>query len=832
MIVAVLGRLRLFALREFTVHWRRSAASIAVIGVSAALLVAILGVFGSLTGSVDRLATQIAGKADLEVAGITDGGFDQSVQAELSQIPGVGAAVPMLRTQLRSGSEQIPILGVDPGITALKSGLQEAVQDLMASPEFFTVPKGVAVGAGMGLEKGRTLDLGTRTVPVVAVIDNAAARRINGGHFILAPLPLAQQVADRPHQLDSILVVAKPGNDLNQVRSDVTKVVAGRAVVAAPNFRTAQASSSIATLRYALLVAATIALVVAAFLVFNAMNMAVTARRPSISMLRALGGRRSAIVRDLLTEAAMLGMLGTTIGVPIGLLMGKWAIGRLPNFIVQSIDARLEYAPPPYAIPVAAIACVTASVVASALAARQVYGVAPIEALAPPGASPADRVSGRLRAIVATAALSAVLLAFLLAFHAPGRLAMAGVCVFFAASIGLCFAFTGPIVNSVARVSRIFGAPGRLGAESVERAPRRGWAAVMTVGIAVAMVVTITGANGNLIDSATRTFSSVAKTNLYVSSTPADQSPTGPILPANLQSTLASVPGVTRVVEGQWAYATVGNTRVTIQGLAIGTHTAISGAMSDDVRARVLAGLGVVLSRDLARSLRVSRGDELQLSTPHGVHSVQVLEVVPYFSALEGAIAINLSQLQEWFDRPGANYFELTVSPAAPLDQIQAAVGKALPTSAYLYTGAQALDGMSGAVKQGATLVAGLQWIVALVAAVALLNTLTLSVIERRRELGVLRAMGSSRKLTLQMVLAEAGGIGIVGGAIGMVLGSVAHYLDAMVFGKITTIDIFYEPSPLALGFAAAALSLSLLGSIPPAVRASRLNIVKAISVE
>src|SRR5271166_2272419 len=180
MIVAVLGRLRLFALREFTVHWRRSAASIAVIGVSAALLVAILGVFGSLTGSVDRLATQIAGKADLEVAGITDGGFDQSVQAELSQIPGVGAAVPMLRTQLRSGSEQIPILGVDPGITA---------------------PKSVAVGAGMGLEKGRTLDLGTRTVPVVAVIDNAAARRINGGHFILAPLPLAQQVADRPHQL-------------------------------------------------------------------------------------------------------------------------------------------------------------------------------------------------------------------------------------------------------------------------------------------------------------------------------------------------------------------------------------------------------------------------------------------------------------------------------------------------------------------------------------------------------------------------------------------------------------------------------------------------------
>jgi putative ABC transport system permease protein len=119
-----------------------------------------------------------------------------------------------------------------------------------------------------------------------------------------------------------------------------------------------------------------------------------------------------------------------------------------------------------------------------------------------------------------------------------------------------------------------------------------------------------------------------------------------------------------------------------------------------------------------------------------------------------------------------------------------------------------------------------------LVAAVALLNTLTLSVLERRREIGVLRAMGSSRPFTLQMVLAEAAGIGIVGGALGLVFGLTDQWLFSLVSGDMMNFQVGFRPSSMALVFTIGALALSLLGSLPPAVRAARLNIIEAVSVE
>jgi putative ABC transport system permease protein len=109
---------------------------------------------------------------------------------------------------------------------------------------------------------------------------------------------------------------------------------------------------------------------------------------------------------------------------------------------------------------------------------------------------------------------------------------------------------------------------------------------------------------------------------------------------------------------------------------------------------------------------------------------------------------------------------------------------------------------------------------------------LMLSVLERRRELGVLRAMGSSRRFVLRTVLAEAAGIGIIGAGIGTVLGLVNQFLTSSALTNVLSIDVVYESSMLALVFAFAAFALTLLGSIPPAVRAARLDIVDAIAAD
>jgi len=96
----------------------------------------------------------------------------------------------------------------------------------------------------------------------------------------------------------------------------------------------------------------------------------------------------------------------------------------------------------------------------------------------------------------------------------------------------------------------------------------------------------------------------------------------------------------------------------------------------------------------------------------------------------------------------------------------------------------------------------------------------------------VLRAMGTSRRFTLQMVLAEAAGIGVIGGVLGLLVGLTDQWLYSLVSGDIMNFNITFRPSPMAFGLTLGALGISLLGSLPPARRAARLNIIEAVSVE
>jgi putative ABC transport system permease protein len=826
---AVLSRFRVFALREFGTHWRRAVASMLVVAVSSALLVAILGIFGSLTDSVDRMSAALAGGAELEVAGVTDGGFDESVLRQVAAVPGVAYAVPMLRGEMLTGSDSVTLLGVDPTIAHLDSDLARTVQTGLKAADTAELD-GVVAGPGSGFTAGQHITLGSVALKVIATVDDSGAQRISGGDFVVAPLELAQRVTQRPGRLDSVLIVTAEGADVQTVRAALSAAVSGRALVSDPDFRAAAASGSVATLRYSMLATATVTLIVAAFLVFSATNMALAQRTPTISMLRALGGRRSALVFDVLAEAALAGLIGALIGVPGGLVIGAWAMDLLPSMLVQSVPARLRYEPPGYVVPLAVAVCVLVTVLAAAVAARRVYRVQPIEALAPMESDAADRIGQRGRLLVGLVGLGIVVSAFAVVLGVPGRIAIAGVSLYLTGAITVCFALRGPLVDVVARIARRFGAPGRLAAESARRTPQRVWASIMTLAVSVAMVTTITGASKNLEDSATASFAPVAANDFYVSSTPAGFNPTGAVLPATTAATIAAVPGVAAVVPGQWSYATVDGTKLIAQGIAENSRSALEATMRPETRRAVIAGEGVVLSRDLSRALEVQAGDVLRLPTPTGERDVPVLEVVSYFSGVEGVMGIGLTHLQQWYEQPGASFYQVRLSPGADADTVAGLLRDALPESTFVYSGKQALDGMTEPLRQALKLVQAMQWVVAILAAVALLNMLMLSVIDRGRELGVLRAIGTTRRFAQRVVLAEAAAIGIVGAALGFVIGAIGHFLDARAFGAVLTMDVTYRPSLLAVGLAFAAALIGWIGAIPPARRAARIDLIQAVT--
>jgi putative ABC transport system permease protein len=165
-------------------------------------------------------------------------------------------------------------------------------------------------------------------------------------------------------------------------------------------------------------------------------------------------------------------------------------------------------------------------------------------------------------------------------------------------------------------------------------------------------------------------------------------------------------------------------------------------------------------------------------------------------------------------------------------NRLRAEVRRVVPPPNYVYDGRAALAGLEAPLHQSMFIANAVWIIVVCVAAVALFNTLTLSVLERRREIGVLRAMGSSRRFTLQMVLAEAAGIGLVGGVLGLLFGLTDQLLYSLVSGDMMNFNVDFRPSPMALVFTIGALAISLLGSLPPARRAARLNIIEALGVE
>ncbi|MET9487048.1 FtsX-like permease family protein [Nocardia sp. NPDC006630] len=829
---ALIDRWRLFSVREFSAHRGRTIASTTVMAVSAAFLVAVFGIFGSLTGSVNQLIEGLAGTATLEVSGVTDSGLPISVRDDIADARGVAHAVPMVRTKVPSSAGPILLLGADLSAAALESDLQDAVERQLGA--LMSTGNGVLVGPGVGVTAGEKLRIGSGEVTVAGVLSGPKLDRLNAGHYVLTSLAIAQRVTGRPGLIDSVLIVPAPQADPAMLRAAVTTAVAGRALVAEPSLRAVQTGSALRMLQYMTLMGAALAFIVAAFLIYTAMSMAIVQRRPVISMLRAVGGRRTTIVADLLVEAAVIGVIGGAAGSVLGIGLGRAAIGTLPPAMVQSIEARMTYSLPLYAIPIAIVAAAGTSMVASGVAAHQVYKVSPVEALAPVGAGVADRVPLWLRLGAGWAAIFNVTVAIVLVRLHLSAFVWSGIALslFFGAGLMLCFALTGSLVRATSWVARGFGRAGELAATSLERAPRRVWATLMTVFMAVAVTITITGANNDLLGSMRSSLGSTGTVDVWVASHPPDEFPTGPALPADLATTIAAVPEVANVTEGQVAYATLGDNKVILYGLAAGSVNPLYEALEPAVRDEVVAGRGVVVSQDMARNLHVGVGDELPIQTPHGLQRIRVVGVVSYFSAMTGTLGMGLNEMREWFDRPGATILQVRGKPGTDRDRLLHTIAHLTPPDVHAYSGATSLASAEGSAEQAMAVSNAVWIIIVLIAAVALLNTLTLSVLERRREIGVLRAMGSSRRLTLRMVLAEAAGIGIVGGVLGMLFGLASQYFFDTLTPNIMNLDVSYSPSPLALVFAAGAMGLSLLGSIPPAVRAARLNIIDAVSAE
>ncbi|MBV9321597.1 MAG: ABC transporter permease, partial [Mycobacterium sp.] len=210
----LLSRLRLLNVRYLRGHPARTLLSVGVIACSAALIVAVLGTYGSVSGSANRLAEQVAGNAALEITGITDAGLEDSLVATVERTDGVKAAVPLVQTPILVAGKRVMLFGTDERAGTLSSSLRHTIDDI---PQDRVAAPGLWVGPAVtGVTQGHPAQVVSMTgnateVPIAGVIPGENAQVINRGNIVIARLEFAQRLTGRPGRLDSVLVVAKTG---------------------------------------------------------------------------------------------------------------------------------------------------------------------------------------------------------------------------------------------------------------------------------------------------------------------------------------------------------------------------------------------------------------------------------------------------------------------------------------------------------------------------------------------------------------------------------------------------------------------------------------------
>ncbi len=410
--------------------------------------------------------------------------------------------------------------------------------------------------------------------------------------------------------------------------------------------------------------------------------------------------------------------------------------------------------------------------------------------------------------------------------------------MFGACGLLLCFALTGPLVRGVSTLAGRFGSPGTLAAVNTDRASRRVWATVMTVAVAIAVGMGTSGALQNLVSSLSSSLQGLGDPGFYLSTSSKDGIPIGPTFSDEVTTAARAVPGVADVHGSQWAAVNVGDARILVQGLTAGLSAPFIAKTDPAALRQVLDGDGIVLSSVAARNLGRKVGDEVRLATPTGYQVLSVRDIVDYVAIDSGSAAISLAKMRTWFERPGATFLQVDLKPGADPEQVRAgleavahkySVGR-LPL--HVYSGAEAVQATQESAEQSGAFTVAIQWIVAVAAAVALLNTLLLSVIGRRRELAVLRALGASRRFVFSMVLSEAVAIAVVGSVVGVVLGGMLHLLSDEILTASTSIQVHYSPQWSTLLYVAVSVGLCIVGALTPAVRAARMNISESIAAE
>lgn len=583
-----------------------------------------------------------------------------------------------------------------------------------------------------------------------------------------------------------------------------------------------------------------LALLCGAFLIYNTVTFSVVERRPLFGTLRALGTSRREILRQVLTEAAMLGAVATALGLPLGLWLARLLVRQVTRTVndfyfavaVESVNVDA------WSLVLGATLGVGAAVAAALPPAREATRTPPRAVMLRSGLEEGlRRALPRLSwAAVGGLGLGAGLLAL------PGRglvpaflgllaLVLGAACLAPLATVGLA-RLAGP------PLARAFGAVGRLAAGSLAAALSRTGVAVASLAVAVSVTVGVGLMIASFRGSVLTWLATTLAADVYIS---ASDRTGPPALDAPLLARMAALPGVART-HGLLAHPleTESGTLL-LQALDLGRDESGSFELIAGDPALVWAawrrGEGVLISEPLAYRRRLAIGDSLSLLTDQGPRPFGVLGVFSDFGPNPGAVVIERASFDRFWQVSGTTALALYLEPGVDADAVVAAAREvAGPLEERLEIRSTAeLKRLSLAVFDRTFEITGvLRLLAALVAFLGVLSALMALELERAREFALLRALGLTPRGLAGMVMLESGLLGLAAGLLSVPVGTLMATVMITIINRRSfgwTLDLNLS-LPVLLSAITLALTAALTAGLYPAWSMARARTASALRGE
>ena len=703
-----------------------------------------------------------------------------------------------------------------------------------AGPGQLLLDEKTAATAGYSL--GDTVQLITSgaqpsvTGTLVGTVRFGPTGNLVGATLVLMDTPTAQQLYVGGADAYQQVAVTGDGTLSNQELRDAVSAALPpgfEAVddqqVAAENENQLQQTLSIFTT--ILLVFAAVSLFVGTFLILNTFSIVVAQRTRELALFRALGASRPQVTGSVLVEALVIGLIGSTIGLLLGFALAE---GLKSLFGAIGIDLTAAGLVFQWRTVAAAYAVgVLVTLVAAYLPARKASHVPPIAAMRDDVVIPESSLRRRMIGGATLTAVGAALMLWALAFGGGLGMLGAGVLAVFIGIALLSPVIGRPIVAAIAGpFPRLFGTVGVLARENSQRNPRRTAATASALMIGLALISTMAILGQSLKSSTDEMVSTGLQADYVVSS--ATSAPFSP----EIAPRVAAVPGVAFAVPLRVTVATVNGQQGAVAGVdgvtfgRVVATTVESGSLDTGND-----GLLVTSTRATAEGWKV--GDPVTIGLPAGARDLTVTGILAPNRFLAADMVVSLAVLDAGGVAPVDTIVFVAQEPGADTAAVTAGIQAelaALPT-VTLQDKAAFADGQRASIDQFLAIIYALLGLAVIIAVLGIVNTLGLSVIERTHEVGLLRAVGMSRRQLRSMIRLESVAISILGAVLGIGLGLIfgVSLRRAMAGQGITVLSI---PWAQLVVFVILAGLVGVLAAVFPARRAARMGVLRAITAQ